>query len=87
MATDAQSLLSAANTAGYDSFGNGAGEAMLLELALLQIIANALNASAATDAQSLFASANVAGYNSFGNGRGEAKLIELALLQNIANRP
>jgi len=53
----------------------------VLQLALLQIIANAVNPMAATDPQSLLSSANVNGYNNYGMW----PLLELALLQIIAN--
>ena len=78
-ATDYQSLLSGKNLPCYNNLGMQ--DQQLIKLALLQIIANALNPMAATDQASLLSSANVACYRSVGS----YPLLELALLQIIAN--
>lgn len=75
-ATDAATLLSSQSVACYNNYS---AQQALLKLALLQIIAKALNPMAATDPQSLLST--VACYNC----NYSWPLLELALLQIIAN--
>ena len=78
-ATDQATLLSSANIACYNNLGMQ--DQQLIKLALLQIIAKALNPMAATDQASLLSDSNIACYRSVGS----YPLLELALLQIIAN--
>jgi hypothetical protein len=75
-ATDAATLLSLPSTACFNNYGS---QSNLLKLALLQIIANALNPMAATDPQSLLSTVQCYNCNY------SWPLLELALLQIIAN--
>jgi hypothetical protein len=83
MALDFQSIISAAQASGYASAGL-TSEAGLLELGLLQIIANTVAPSVPTDFQSLYSAANVSSYMSAGLCSLEQGL-RLSLLQIIAN--
>ena len=78
-ATDQATLLAGPNLACYNNLGMQ--DQQLIKLALLQIIANALNPMAKTDQASLLSDSNVACYRSVGS----YPLLELALLQIIAN--
>jgi hypothetical protein len=78
-ATDQATLLSGPNIACYNNLGMQ--DQQLIKLALLQIIANALNPMAKTDQASLLSDPNIACYRSVGS----YPLLELALLQIIAN--
>jgi len=81
VATDAASLLSQANVAGYQGYSASGYMLDLIKLALLQQILLASNPMAATDAKTLLAQANC--YQCFAGNDFALRLIELALLQQI----
>lgn len=81
MATDAQSLLSAANC--YLCYGGGKGTLDLIKLGLLRQILLANNSMADTSPQALLAAANC--YACYAPSPGLMKLLELGLLAQIVN--